>query len=50
MVDGRGWPSDLRPVPPVRVLLDGHIIGTFPPDGEDGGIFEVDTPANVRRR
>jgi hypothetical protein len=44
IVDGRGWSRDLRPVPPVRVLLDGHIIGAFPPDGEDGRTFEVVLP------
>jgi hypothetical protein len=44
MVDGRGWPSDLRPVPPVRVLLDGNEIGAFPPDVGEMRTFEVTLP------
>ncbi|MGQ9827401.1 MAG: hypothetical protein ACUVSY_07625 [Roseiflexus sp.] len=44
IVDGQGWPPDLRPVPSVRVLLDGHIIGAFPPDGEARHTFEVILP------
>lgn len=44
IIDGRGWSPDLRPVPPVRILLDGQIIGAFPPDGEDGRTFEVILP------
>jgi hypothetical protein len=43
-VDGRGWPADLRPASPVRVLLLGNEIGAFPANPNGVRTFEVSLP------
>ncbi|MDW8148867.1 MAG: hypothetical protein RMJ48_21525 [Roseiflexaceae bacterium] len=43
-VDGRGWPVDLRPASPVRVLLAGNEIGAFPANPNGVRTFEVTLP------
>jgi hypothetical protein len=46
LADGRGWPSDMLPVPPVRVLLDGYEVGSFTPGAAGPRSFEVPLPAS----
>lgn len=43
-VDGRGWPADLHPASPVRVLLAGNEIGVFPADPDGVRTFEATLP------
>lgn len=43
-VDGRGWPVDLRPASPVRVLLAGNEIGAFPANPDGVRTFEIALP------
>ncbi len=45
-VDGRGWPADLHPASPVRVLLaeNGQEIGAFPANPDGVRTFEVTVP------
>lgn len=44
IVDGRGWPADLRPDSPVRVLIGGNQVGTFPANPDGVRAFEVTLP------
>lgn len=46
IVDGRGWPADLRPTSPVRVFLadSGKEIGAFPPNPNGVRTFEMTVP------
>lgn len=44
VVDGRGWPADLHPASPVRVLLAGDEIGVFPANPDGVRTFEVTLP------
>jgi hypothetical protein len=43
--DGRGWPADMRPAPPVRVLANGVEAGTFTPDPDAPREFALTLPA-----
>jgi len=44
-VDGRGWPADLQPTPPVHVLVEGDTIGAITPDRSGPRAFELPLPA-----
>lgn len=44
-VDGRGWPADLRPAPPIRVYAGNTDIGAFTPDETGVRMFELALPS-----
>jgi len=43
--DGRGWPIDMGPPPPVQVLAGGRVVGEFAPDAGGPRTFSVQIPA-----
>jgi hypothetical protein len=46
--DGRGWPKDMPPVPPVRVFIGEREAGAFTPDHSGVREFMVTLPATPR--
>lgn len=46
-VDGRGWPRDLLPAPPIRVELGGQTVGQFTPDPNGVVVVMVPLPPMV---
>ena len=45
--DGRGWPRDMLPVPPVSVEITGQTVGSIVPDADRVDVFMVALPASA---